>query len=673
MRAYMRSTYDRRGGNEGGDASHFLYQLSDDFNVTLDLEGSGILVFSRYNHWHGSPWHYVVDGKEHHAQESTTADPLNPIPKSTFLPAALFPSPLNETWATTKGADLVWTPIPFERSFQMAYTRTHYGTGYYIYDQFVPGTLLSHPMQSWNESTVPDQDVLDLISRSGTDIAPKIGTKEASGRLKVPATESVTVVVLNDKATIRALTFSIPRDQAPAFKNVHLRVTWDGREQPSIDAPIALFYGAGTLYNRDNSEYLVKAFPVSIRFTKDRIHLACYFPMPFFRSARIELVGAGEPIDGVEWDVRSMPLHEPANQLAYFHATYRDIPHPTVGEDMVLLDTRDVEKAKEWSGSFVGTSFIFSHNAYLDTLEGDPRFFFDDSLTPQAQGTGTEEWGGGGDYWGGLNMTLPFAGHPVGAASPEVAVNDEDKIESAYRFLLADLMPFGQNAIIRLEHGGANESTEHYETVAYWYGLPSPSLVETDSLQIGDPAAEQAHGYASPRASAPYTISSRYEWGVEALNSRVIYPEEQDRGRTTTGTSEFRFRVRSDNLGVLLRRKLDYSFPDQRAEVFVADKSRSGWRLAGVWYLAGSNTCVYSNPEQELGTTEHHVETSNRRFRDDEFLISRELTHGRNTIWVRIRFTPVNRPLFPGYPLGQQGWSEIKYTAYSFVTPKRRW
>lgn len=34
MRAYMRSTYDRRGGNEGVDASHFLNQLGDDFNVT---------------------------------------------------------------------------------------------------------------------------------------------------------------------------------------------------------------------------------------------------------------------------------------------------------------------------------------------------------------------------------------------------------------------------------------------------------------------------------------------------------------------------------------------------------------------------------------------------------------------------------------------------------------
>ena len=81
----------------------------------------------------------------------------------------------------------------------------------------------------------------------------------------------------------------------------------------------------------------------------------------------------------------------------------------------MLLDTRKTEGGGDWSGAFVGTSFIFSHNAEFSGLEGDPRFFFDDSQTPQAQGTGTEEWGGGGDYWGGENMTLPLAGHPVGA------------------------------------------------------------------------------------------------------------------------------------------------------------------------------------------------------------------------------------------------------------------
>jgi len=672
MRAYMRSTYDRRGGNEGADASHFLYQLADDFNVTLDIEGPGILLFSRYNHWHGSPWHYVVDGTDHIVQESSTKDPLHPVPDSTFLPLAPFPSPLNDTWATTRGADLVWSPVSFERSFQMAYTRTHYGTGYYIYDQFVPGTRLSRPIQSWNESVVPDHGVLDLIAKSGTDISPQ-GAKESSGKVNVPASGAVKAVDLKGKATIRLLSFSIPRDQAAAFKSVRLRVTWDGRPQPSIDAPIALFYGAGTLYNRDNREYLIKAFPSSIRFAQDRIYLECYFPMPFFRSARIQLVGGGQPIDEVEWQVRSVPLQEPASELAYFHATYRDFPTPTPGQDLVLLDTGNMEGAKQWSGSFVGTSFIFSHQADLQTLEGDPRFFFDDSLTPQAQGTGTEEWGGGGDYWGGLNMTLPFVGHPVGARNAQLAVNEEDKIESAYRFLLADLMPFGKNAVIHLEHGGRNESTEHYETVAYWYGLPTPSLVETDRLQVGNAAAEHAHDYSSPQASAPYTISSRYEWGVDTLDGKVIYPEEQDTGRTTKGTSGFRLRLRPDNLGVLLRRKLDYGFPDQRAEVYIADNANSEGNLAGIWYLAGSNTVVYSNPKEELGATEHNVETSNRRFRDDEFLVSRELTRGKKEIWVRIKFTPVNRPLFPGYPIGDRAWSEIRYTAYCFINPKSRW
>src|SRR6266567_2434422 len=632
MRAYMRSTYDRRGGNEGADASHFLYQLSDDFNVTLDLEGSGVLLFSRYNHWHGSPWHYAVDEKDNLIQETSTADPLHPVANSALLPTAAFPSPLNQTWATTNGADLLWSPIPFQRSFQMAYTRTHYGTGYYIYDQFVPGTPLSHPIQSWNENVVPEKDVLDLISSAGSDIAPTAGAQQAGGTLDIPATGPVTVTDLKGKQTIRALKFSIPRDHALAFEKVRLRITWDGRQQPSIDVPIALFFGAGTLFNRDDREYLVKALPVSIRFINDRIDLACYFPMPFFKSARIQLVGAGQAITGVDWRVRSLPLNEPKNQLAYFHATYRDFPQPVPGEDLVLLDTREAEDAKDWSGSFVGTSFIFSYNANLHTLEGDPRFFFDDSLTPQAQGTGTEEWGGGGDYWGGSNMTLAFVGHPDGARKPETAINDEDKIESAYRFLLADLMPFGKNAVIHLEHGGTNESTEHYETIAYWYGAPSPSLVMTDQLQVGDLAAEHAHGYSSPQASAPYTISSRYEWGVDTLQGKEIFPEEQDHGRTTKGVSEFRLHLRPDNLGVLLRRKLDYSFADQRAEVYIADRSRTSWKLAGIWYLAGSNTCVYSNPKGELGATEHNVETSNRRFRDDEFLIPRDLTQGEKVV-----------------------------------------
>jgi hypothetical protein len=108
----------------------------------------------------------------------------------------------------------------------------------------------------------------------------------------------------------------------------------------------------------------------------------------------------------------------------------------------------------------------------------------------------------------------------------------------------------------------------------------------------------------------------------------------------------------------------------------VADASRGQegqalrWRPAGVWYLAGSNTCVYSNPQAELGATQHALRTSNRRFRDDEFLVPRDLTEGRSAIRLRMRFTPVERPLFPGRPLGELAWSEIRYTAYCFVLPE---
>ena len=396
--------------------------------------------------------------------------------------------------------------------------------------------------------------------------------------------------------------------------------------------------------------------------------------MPFFKSARIELSGAPDTAaSNVVWTVGSLPLKAPPSQVGYFHATYRDHPNPTAGEDLVLLDTRQAEGGGDWSGSFVGTSLVFSDQANLNTLEGDPRFFFDDSQTPQAYGTGTEEWCGGGDYWGGQNMTLPFAGHPTGAPSLSAASCEEDKIESAYRFLLADLMPFWKNAVIRLEHGGTDQSTQHYQTVTYWYGAPAPALVKTDELKVGDRASEAAHNYVSPQASAPYEITSRYEWGVDALAGREIYPAQTDHGRKTAGFSEFALTLDPQNLGVLLRRKLDYSFPNQRAEVYVADggkiQAKPDWKLAGIWYLAGANTCVYSNPKGELGAARHIVETSNRRFRDDEFLVPRNLTHGRSSIRVRVKFTPVATPLFPGCPLPELAWSEIRYDAYCFVMP----
>lgn len=696
VRAYMRSTYDRTGGNETADASHFLFANEENYNVSLDVKGKGILYFFRTNFWHGSPWHFVVDGRDNLVSESGTNDPLNArkvLKASNFIPESTFPRPLNWTWEITKGADLIYTPMPFEQSMRIAYSRTHYATGYYIYHLYANEENLSQKINSFEISKAPDADVLNLLDQSGSDIAPA-NIPSKNGKITLDKERVVIAEIQANNSQVRALKIMLPIDNALDLERMHLVVTWDGAKYPSIDAPICLFFGAGTLYNRDQQEYLVKGFPINIRYDypNKKVELSCYYPMPFFKSAKFELAGIKPGNTAIDYEIRYEPLMIRENLTSYFHATYKDIPTPEPGRDMIYLDTKGIEGNEEWSGSFVGNSFIFSHDGVLGTLEGDPRFFFDDSRSPQAQGTGTEEWGGGGDYWGGVNMTLPLVGHPCGARNKEMAKNDKDLIESAYRFLLADLMPFGKRAVIQFEHGAEDLSIEHYECVSYWYGLPKPSLIQTDLFDVGSRESEQNHNYYSPDASKTETISSRYEYGIDVfpkdpwrmnkeklpgysnLEGKEIFPEEVLDGRYTRGNSEFTVKIEPDNQGVLLRRTLDYSYPNQTAEVFVSDEvgaKKHQWKRAGIWYLAGANTCLFTFPRGELDPRFLKAQTSNRQLRDDEFVIPARLTKGIKALRVKIHFIPNNQELFPGTPFpNQSAWSELAYRVYSFVVPQ---
>jgi len=664
-RAYTRSTYDRAGGNEAADGSHYL-RVTNDRAVALDVAGTGVLYFTRANHWHGSPWHDVVDGRDFTVAETASADPTAALPDSSFIPAQAFPSPLALTWSTTQGSDVSGVPIAFTQSLQIEYERTHYGTGYFSYHLFPSCSRdLSAPVQSWDEEA-PDPAVLALVAQAGQDIAPPSsapGVKSLEGSVTLTPREASTVFDLTGPSTLRALTFTAPSADAESLGGATLQITWDGRPSPSVSAPVSLFFGAGSMLNRTGREYLVRAFPVSIRFSASVVTLATYFPMPFQRSVHVALVGGATPAT-VTWTARTQAYSDSPAWAGYLHASYVDQGTPRPGSDLVMLDTTSTEGGGDWCGQIVGTSFIFSDRANLGTLEGDPRFFFDDSQTPQVQGTGTEEWGGGGDYWeGGQQTTLPFFGHPVGAPGPGSATSPEDAIESAYRFLLADAMPFGRNARIQLEHGGTDDSTEHYRTLVYWYGLPGACLVPTDTLHVSDEADEESHQYLSPGAHGIDTLSTRYEWGVDSIaaadgGTSIVYPATSDTGRHTTGTSELTLAIRPDNLGVLLRRKLDYGYPDQRAEVYVADPESNPLAFvhAGTWYVAGSNQCVFSDPPGELDPLQPVAQTSDRRWRDDEFLVPRALTQGRRAL--RVRLVPT-----------QGTWSEYRYTAYVWTLP----
>lgn len=697
IRAYMRSTYDRRGGNRWADASNFLYQESDTFNVTLDVKGQGILYFKRTNHFHGSPWHYEIDGNNTIVKETATDDPIdakNKYSHVTFIPEDLFPFPLTYTWTTTKGADLMWVPLGFEERLRLAYTRTLYGTGYYIYHMIPKGTKhISKTLKAWDK-TPPASDVLDLLKNSGNDIVDnKTMMSRVSGKLSLKPNQTQQLKSLPQGShIIRSFKMKIPLTDGFDFGRTRLKVTWDNNWHASIDAPVGLFFGAGELYNAENKEYLVKGLPLNVRYDKTHIHLSCYWPMPYFKNAVFQLEDrSGKAFNNVEYEFYIEEYKGPLNHLNYFHATYSDHPQPVDGEDIVYLDTKITEGGGDWSGHFVGMSWIFTRDGVLEVLEGDPRFFFDDSQTPQAWGTGTEEWGGGGDYWGGETMTLPLAGHPIGKMDRH-AKNEKELINSAYRFLVADYFPFGKRAVIRIEHGGNNNNREHISGVVYWYGVNNPSLILTDQLNVCNDTDRKRHNYSSPTASDCYALVSRYEWGPdtdppgnfnersrrdEFYNSKGYFFAQEDSVRYMSGTTEFTARILENNHGVMLRRKFDYLYPNQEAKVYIRKPGDSKWQYVDVWYTSGSNTCVHSRPvgkpftEAEFAPTEHNVITSNRRWREEEFVISSVFTKGLNEIEIKLEFVPNTQELFPGFPFpGPSAWSESRYWVYSYVLPE---
>jgi hypothetical protein len=692
IRAYMRSTYDRQGNNWSSDASHFLYQESDTFNVTLDVQGQGFLYFKRTNHWHGSPWHYEIDGRDFVVSETATADPVGAKKRLTsakFLPEDLFPHPLTFTWETTRGADLMWVPLPFEKRLRLAYGRTAYGTGYYIYHLVPQGTKhLSRSITSWDR-TPPDPKVLELLNQAGGDIvADNTGMHRHAGKLDLAPHQTARVLTLDEgPAMIRSLKLKIPAGQDFDFGRCRLRITWDNRWHPSIDAPVGLFFGAGELYNAEGKEFLVKGLPLAVRYADGSVHLDCYWPMPFFKNAVIELQErTGATIAGVEYEVYTEPVTGPQNHLNYFHATYQDIPQPEMGKDNVYLDTSTVEGGGEWSGHFVGMSWIFSRDGNLAVLEGDPRFYFDDSQTPQAWGTGCEEWGGGGDHWGGRTMTIPLAGHPIGKRKTK-AENPKDLINSAYRFLIADYFPFGKRAVIGLEHGAVNQMNEHSSGVTYWYGVNNPSLVLTDHLNVCHEEDRKKHNTVSSGEGESYSLVSRhigrgphtnsdpYKYSADpnpfTVGTVDFFPAHEDRVRTVTGSVQFTAKLRQDNQGVLLRRKFDYLYPNQQAKVSIRPSGTEDWQEVGVWFTAGSNTCVFSRPGGELDPPEHHVMTTDRRWMEEEFAIAGTHTRGHESLDIKLEVMPDNKELYPGFPFPEtSAWSESRYWVYSWILPQ---
>lgn len=382
-------------------------------------------------------------------------------------------------------------------------------------------------------------------------------------------------------------------------EEIWLKAYWDGEETPSVYAPLDMFFGSRI------QPSLVESIPVGGKVSGDYY---CYFPMPYWYGARLELENTGtQPLESVRYEIGySNETYGP--DAGHFCAKWRQ-EHPTTGgRDYTFL-------SETGRGHLVGVVHMMEGPTKRDYLEGDERFYVDGSGSPCLYGTGTEDYYNGGWYFSGQE---PFS-TPTHGAYHKVS-GDVDRT-CCYRFHFPDPIVFETGIEAGIEHGPVNEIGANYSSVAFYYHVDSDGLALTDELNVYDSTSEAEHNYT-------ITDQTWAGWRAAGYEGDWDYIPVSDCGRAHRGVSAFDLAIDPDNKGVLLRRRTDQGMKRQRAGVWVDGE------YVGAWYRSD-----YS---------------MHKRWADEEFDIPASFTAGKDTIRVTIAFQSA-----------EDSWNEYRYWAFS--------
>lgn len=293
-----------------------------------------------------------------------------------------------------------------------------------------------------------------------------------------------------------------------------LRMYWDNEETPSVEAPLGDFFGVG---HGQVSHFISAplAMITSASPHNNRAAFNCFFPMPFERAARIEVQNdCDRDVYAFFFQISYEEYDTLAPDLARFHAQWRrenstqgwggfavNDPYPAFRLNVPepLWDTPNLDGAEnyvmletEGQGHFVGCN-LSVHNLTNKSFtwfgEGDEMIFVDgEPFPPSIHGTGTE------DYFG---SAFGFPGKfsaPLFGVSLAGSTNDWSGKWTMYRYHLESPIAFTRSLRVTIEHGHANDRSDDYASVAYWYQAePHKSFPPMLTVQERMPRAEMDH------------------------------------------------------------------------------------------------------------------------------------------------------------------------------------
>ncbi|MFA5265139.1 MAG: glycoside hydrolase family 172 protein [Opitutaceae bacterium] len=252
--------------------------------------------------------------------------------------------------------------------------------------------------------------------------------------------------------------------------NIILRMYWDGKDFPSVEAPIGAFFGNGW-----GEAYNFVSAPLAVTPGFEKSYVS-YFAMPFAQGARIEIENQTDSsIEHLYFNIDYIEMPELPKDLGRFHAWYNhELTEALPGgenEWNVLeegghnLDGKGnyVFADIKGRGQFVGVNYYVNCPTAMWYGEGDEMVFIDGDQKATLNGTGTEDYFN--TSWCPKEIFQhPYFGYP--------RVNGETGWlgrTHAYRFHIADPIYFDKSCRFTIEHGHNNCMTLDLASVAYWY------------------------------------------------------------------------------------------------------------------------------------------------------------------------------------------------------------
>jgi hypothetical protein len=367
---------------------------------------------------------------------------------------------------------------------------------------FLPFLLAIIVITILSEQTVCGQALPSALAQvdNGDTKAINALWVENSPSLQFKTTTNVVVADLKGPAEITMIHFAYPGRHAPGTqsvdRSVRLRIFWDGEKTPSVDCPLVDFF-CDPNGERDS---------VNTAMVNMRQGFNEYFPMPFRKSARVEVLYDGPLPAGMALE-RLMPcysyvcyhtLKRVPRDTGYFCASWRQ-------EELFLGKKEYVALETTGKGKFVGWNLtVRSLCQDKFPVDENEKFFVDGETNASTEFQGLED--SFGFSWGFpptenlFPLTGYFPFHTNGAA--------------AYRFFLQDAINFHKSLRVSIGFGdteggwkqnySAPSNPLQFSSTVYWYQVgPHSPLPEMPLAAERAPAPRQSFWPAGLPYSSP--------------------------------------------------------------------------------------------------------------------------------------------------------------------------